>query len=168
MKKGFTLIELMATVLIIGILAAIALPQYNRAINRARIAEALTNMGNIQRGIDIYRTQYKGDSVNFLQTGGTRMDIDLKGSLTCGSSSCTSKYFIYIASCDASTCTIKISPNTDYRELPRLTAKRTSSGLSASWEKGCQAGQDNSGHNSYDYCEQIIASSDYTSGSVAD
>ena len=36
MKKGFTLIELMVTVLIVGILASVALPQYRKAIERAR------------------------------------------------------------------------------------------------------------------------------------
>ncbi len=41
MKKGFTLIELMVTVLIVGILASVALPQYRKAIERARSREPL-------------------------------------------------------------------------------------------------------------------------------
>ncbi|ACC97899.1 PilE-like protein [Elusimicrobium minutum Pei191] len=57
MKKGFTLIELLVVVLIIGILAAIALPQYNKTVERSRITEALILSRAALNSQQIYKLQ---------------------------------------------------------------------------------------------------------------
>ena len=56
MKTGFTLIELLVVVLIIGILASVAVPQYNLAVKKSRFTEYNTVARSLAKIIEIFYT----------------------------------------------------------------------------------------------------------------
>ena len=69
-KRGFTLIELMIVVAIIGILAAIAIPNFLRFQLRARSSEGKTNIGALRTAQESFRAEFGSyRSANAVPTG---------------------------------------------------------------------------------------------------
>ncbi|SDK24070.1 type IV pilus assembly protein PilA [Methylophilus rhizosphaerae] len=80
--KGFTLIELMITVAIVGILSAVALPAYNDYVLRAQVSEAIMLSNGIKTAIEA--RYYEGVSLEHLtENGGANLGYN-NGSLPSG------------------------------------------------------------------------------------
>ena len=56
-KGAFTLIELLVVVLIIGILAAVAVPQYQKAVEKARFTQAVAAMDALRKACEVYHLE---------------------------------------------------------------------------------------------------------------
>ena len=104
-SKGFTLIEMLVVVLIIGILAGIALPQYQKSVEKAKVAQALITLKYMrERGqefmiIHALSEDYPQDFDNFLPLHNEEIGTELPSDWACNDS-----YYDYEICCSDDWC----------------------------------------------------------------
>jgi prepilin-type N-terminal cleavage/methylation domain-containing protein len=96
-RKGFTLLELLVVIIIVGVLAAVAMPALFRNIERARSTEALTAFGIIHRAWAACRTGEMPGSGNT-----NCVTFDVLGLSDPGNT--PGAHFTYFFTCGSGTC----------------------------------------------------------------
>ncbi len=86
-RKGFTLIELLIVVVIIGILAAIAIPKFSATREKAYFSAMKSDLRNLQTAQEMYYTSPNSDysyaattgELDFVESDGVSVAMDLEG-----------------------------------------------------------------------------------------
>lgn len=149
MKRGFTLIELLVVVLIIGILSAVALPQYTTAVEKARLSEALQNASALQHALDIYVMENGG--VNRNNFDPNLLSMDFSHIIDCEENNkCSSNYFKYTIGWSEDGFVIFIERKENSSLVYELQFNQNVS--SGKWDRFCGA------YEEFPYAEKICRS----------
>lgn len=103
MRRGFTLLELIIVIIILGVLATLGLTQYGRMVERSRGAEAKSILGDIRKFAAGYYLEY-ADLTGFPASPAANLGVSVD---QIPSGCRTSHYFSYGVACGSATaCTI--------------------------------------------------------------
>ena len=91
-RKGFTLVELMVVILIVGILAAVAIPLMQGRIDKAKWSEANATAGTIRTAIRAYSAETSVATAQGL-IGTTLADAGTQSALGFSANDCEGTYF---------------------------------------------------------------------------
>jgi len=122
-QQGFTLIELMIVVVILGILAALAIPTFRGFMNRSKGAEVSTNLGAIGKGARAYKYEYG----RFVFSGGWALTPTLAPYTLCSTRGTSRYQFNSTDWTKAPWTQLRFSPGSDhyyqYRFFPKNVGK---------------------------------------------
>jgi prepilin-type N-terminal cleavage/methylation domain-containing protein len=117
-KKGFTLIELMVVILIVGILAAVAVPLMRGRINRAKWSEANASCGTIWTSVRAYiaekgpaYTGYAADIQGAVSSGSVAKNLGFNPTDLEGTYFTTANYVISGVVAEPPACVITVTPS---------------------------------------------------------
>ena len=148
MNQGFTLIELLVVVLIIGILSAVALPQYQTAVERSRATEALTQMAAVSDALQRYHSQHETFPAN---NAFNRLDVEIP--LISNPSTYGGKNFTITFTKDsASQATISSIRNRNTHHYTLKTVVKEQSNGTYTATRSCSGGED---AEALSYCNAI-------------
>jgi general secretion pathway protein G len=77
-KSGFTLVEILIVVVILGILAAIVIPQFTNASQEARESALVSDLQSVRSQIELYKIQHIGDRLPGI-AGGASFNVCMEG-----------------------------------------------------------------------------------------
>lgn len=84
-QTGFTLVELLIVVVILGILAAVAIPQFNNSTEEARASNLQSNLAILRNSLEFYKANHAGVYPGYPVGGGTPTEALAVNQLTLSS-----------------------------------------------------------------------------------